>query len=134
MTAYPGQTLTRTTLGQLCAALWDSQSRTVEIQPGIKPGSVVTPLALRCSALNRCATTLHVDLRGLNRYNIWNTVLILSCAPSNISVLDTNRCPWHIFCLAHSPSEWHTYTIHVSLVSSLKKYSLTCLLHFIYTD
>ena len=24
-------------------------------------------------------------------------------------------------CLAHSPSEWHTYTIHVSIVSMLKK-------------
>jgi hypothetical protein len=54
MTAYAGQTLTRATLGQLCAALWDSQSRPVGIQPGIEPGSVVTPLALRCSALDRC--------------------------------------------------------------------------------
>uniref|UniRef100_A0AAZ3PUY0 Choline/carnitine acyltransferase domain-containing protein n=1 Tax=Oncorhynchus tshawytscha TaxID=74940 RepID=A0AAZ3PUY0_ONCTS len=27
----------------------------------------------------------------------------------------------YIFCLAHSPSEWHTYTIHVSIVSWLKK-------------
>ena len=26
------------------------------IQPGIEPGSVVMPLALRCSALDRCAT------------------------------------------------------------------------------
>jgi hypothetical protein len=32
MMAYPGQT--RTTLGQLCAALLDSQSRPDEIQPG----------------------------------------------------------------------------------------------------
>ena len=48
MTAYPGQT--RTTLGQLCATLWDSQSRPDVIQPGFKPGTVVTPLALRCSA------------------------------------------------------------------------------------
>ena len=36
-----------------------------------------------------------------------------------------------IFCLAHSPCEWHTYTIHVS---RLKNQSLTCLLPFIYTD
>uniref|UniRef100_A0A4W5K0I2 TSC complex subunit 2 n=1 Tax=Hucho hucho TaxID=62062 RepID=A0A4W5K0I2_9TELE len=42
MTAYTGQS--RTTLGQLCAALWDSQSRPVVIEPG----SVLTPLALRC--------------------------------------------------------------------------------------
>jgi hypothetical protein len=56
MTAYPGQTLTRTTLGKLCAALLDSQPRPVVIQPGIEPGSVVTPLALRCGALDRCAT------------------------------------------------------------------------------
>jgi hypothetical protein len=50
MTAYPSQTLTRTTLGQLCAALWDSQSQLVMIHSGIKPGSVVMHLALRCSA------------------------------------------------------------------------------------
>ena len=61
MTAYPSQTLTRTTLGQLCATLWDSQSRLVVIQPGIKPGSVVTPLALICSALDCCATREPVD-------------------------------------------------------------------------
>jgi hypothetical protein len=54
MTAYPGQTLT--TLGQLCVTPWDSQSQPVVIQPGIKPGSVVTPLALRCHAVDRCAT------------------------------------------------------------------------------
>ena len=56
MTAYPGQILIQTTLGQLCAALWLSQSQPVVIQPGIGPGSVVTPLALRCSALDRCDT------------------------------------------------------------------------------
>ena len=54
MMAYPGQTLT--TAGQLYTALWDSQSQPVVIQPGIEPGSVVMPLALRCSALDRCAT------------------------------------------------------------------------------
>ena len=54
MTPYHDQT--RTTLGQLCVALWDSQSRTDVIQPGFEPGIVVTPLALRCSALDRCAT------------------------------------------------------------------------------
>ena len=56
MMAYPGQTLSQTTLSQFSAALWDSQSRPVVIQPGIQPESVVTPLALRCSALDRCAT------------------------------------------------------------------------------
>ena len=63
MMAYPGQTLTWTMLGQLCTALWDSQSRLVVIQPGIKPGSVVKPLALRCSALDRCATVAHVGIK-----------------------------------------------------------------------
>ena len=48
--------ITLMTLGQVCATLLDSQSRLVVIQPGIKPGSVVTPLAPRCSALDRCAT------------------------------------------------------------------------------
>ena len=54
MTAYTGQT--RTTLGRLCTALWDSQSRPDVIQPRFEPGTVVMPLALRCSALDRCAT------------------------------------------------------------------------------
>ena len=52
----PNPPLIRTTLGQLFSALLDSWSRPVVIQPGIEPGSVVTPLALRCSALDRCAT------------------------------------------------------------------------------
>ena len=39
-----------------------------------------------------------------------------------------------IFCLAHSPSEWHTHTIHISIVSRLKNAPLICLLLFIYTD
>ena len=39
-----------------------------------------------------------------------------------------------ILCLVHSPSEWHTLTIHVSIVSSLKNNDLTCLLLVIYTD
>ena len=56
MTAYSGQILNQTLLGQLCSALWDSQSQPVGIQPGIKPRSVVTPLALTCSALDRCTT------------------------------------------------------------------------------
>ena len=39
-----------------------------------------------------------------------------------------------IFCLAQSASKCHTYTIHVSIISSLKNPSLTCLLPFIYMD
>ena len=54
MTAYPGQT--RKTLGQFYIALWDSQSWPDVIQPGFKLGTVVTPFALRYSALDRCAT------------------------------------------------------------------------------
>ena len=30
-----------------------------------------------------------------------------------------------IVCLAHTPSEWHTYTIHVSIVSRLTNPYLT---------
>ena len=37
---------TRTTLGQLCAALWDSQSRQDMMQPGFERGTAVMPLAL----------------------------------------------------------------------------------------
>jgi hypothetical protein len=36
-----------------------------------------------------------------------------------------------IFCLAHSPSEWHAYTFHIS---RFKIDYLTYLLPFIYTD
>ena len=54
MTVYTGQT--RTTLDQLCTALWDSQSRPDVIQPGFDPGTVVMPLALSCSALDRRVT------------------------------------------------------------------------------
>jgi hypothetical protein len=49
MTAYTGQT--RTALDQLCTAIRDSKSRLDVIQLGFEPGTVVTPLALRCSAL-----------------------------------------------------------------------------------
>uniref|UniRef100_A0A8C7LDH9 Protein odr-4 homolog n=1 Tax=Oncorhynchus kisutch TaxID=8019 RepID=A0A8C7LDH9_ONCKI len=53
MTAYTGQT--RAMLGQLCPALWDlwASCDTAWIQTRV---SVVTPLALRCSALDRCTT------------------------------------------------------------------------------
>jgi hypothetical protein len=54
MTASPDQT--QMTLGQLCSALWDSQSRPDVIQPVFELGTVVTTIQLRCSALDRCAT------------------------------------------------------------------------------
>jgi hypothetical protein len=59
------------TLGELCTAPWDSQS-----QPRIEPGSVVTPLALWCSALNRCATLwsdeTKIELIGLiAKHHVW---------------------------------------------------------------
>jgi hypothetical protein len=72
MTAFPGQT--QTTLGQLCAALWHSQSQPYVIQPGIEPGSVVTPLALLCSALELCAT------RSSLRYVVVYYILV-DCKP-----------------------------------------------------
>ena len=54
MMAYPGQPWT--TLSQLYSAPWDSQSWPDVIQHVFEPGTVVMPLALRCSALDRCAT------------------------------------------------------------------------------
>jgi hypothetical protein len=42
MTAYSGQALTPMTLGQLCTTLWDHPTAR----------SAVTPLVLRCSALD----------------------------------------------------------------------------------
>ena len=51
MTAYTVQT--RTTLSQLCAALWDSQSRPLVIPWFDSRVSVVTPQAPRCSNASR---------------------------------------------------------------------------------
>jgi hypothetical protein len=84
MTAYPGQTLprpnptpakpypgqTQTTLVQLCTALWDSQSRAVVIQAGIKPGSIVKPPALRCRVLDHCATRESEKMHGKVLYQL----------------------------------------------------------------
>ena len=49
MTAYSSQTLTQTMLGQLCAGTLNYGL--VMIQPGIEPGSIVMPLALRVQCL-----------------------------------------------------------------------------------
>ena len=81
MTAYPDQTLNRTTLGQLCAAPWDSQSRPVVIQPGIEPGSVMTPLALQCRRPLRhsgASLVFVVDERSLSYCDVFNDTYILS--------------------------------------------------------
>ena len=52
----PNPLLTRMTLGQLCAAPWVSWWRPAATEPGLEPGSLVAQLALRCSALDHCAT------------------------------------------------------------------------------
>ena len=59
-----------TTLGQLCTALWDSQSRPDVIQPEFEPGTVVMPLALRCSALDRCPTQEPVTSKLMSLFNL----------------------------------------------------------------
>ena len=76
----------------------------------------------------------------------WYTLGTVECEnSSSVAVLDTLKpvclAPTTIPCskalkshLAHSPSEWHTLTNHVSIVSRLKNPSLTCLFLFIYTD
>ncbi|XP_055762247.1 uncharacterized protein LOC129839004 isoform X2 [Salvelinus fontinalis] len=48
--------------------LWDSQSRPDVIRPGLEPGTVVTPLALRCSDLDRCV-----------RVCVFNFLTVLEC-------------------------------------------------------
>ena len=48
MMAYPGQTLTWTMLGQLCAALWNAQSRLVMIQPCTKVCSGAYSTEMQC--------------------------------------------------------------------------------------
>jgi hypothetical protein len=51
--------------------------------------------------------------------------------PSRVAVLVTNWCAWQ---LLPYPSDWHTYTIHVSIVLRLINPSLASILPFIYTD
>jgi hypothetical protein len=70
MMSYPGQTLTRISLGQLCAALWYSQSRPVVIQPGIEPRAVVMPLALRCKCLRQLLHSEAPNVEVFRTYSI----------------------------------------------------------------
>ena len=63
-------------LDQLCATLWDSQSQLVVKQPGIKPVSIGTPLALRCSFLDRCASQVLV-LVVAYRFPLMDTCLFV---------------------------------------------------------
>ena len=87
MTAYPGQT--QMTLGQLCAALRDSQSWPDVIQPGFEPGTEMTPFALRCSALDRSATREPKSfslLQSLLGFFWWDWVLTIYFATLNIMV------------------------------------------------
>ena len=67
--------LTRTTLGQLCIALWTSRSGPAATQPRLKPESLVAQLALRCSALDHCATWEVLGFNHLSGYNISNALL-----------------------------------------------------------
>ena len=70
--------LTRTTLGHLSAASWVCWSRPAATQPGIKPGSVVMPQALQCSALDRCATRKSSQQQLLlyhSNYSLWIDML-----------------------------------------------------------
>ena len=46
----------RMTLGQLCVAPQTSRTLPAATEPGLDPGCLVAQLALRCSALNHCAT------------------------------------------------------------------------------
>ena len=57
-TSLPAKpSLTRPTLGQLCVAPRTSQSRPAATEP------LVAQLALRCSALDLCATWEHIQLK-----------------------------------------------------------------------
>jgi hypothetical protein len=80
-----------------------------------------------------------VDHSGFTRVTVGHE------KPSSVAVLDILK-PVHLAStpisrskafkkknIAHSPSEWHTYTTHVSIVSMIQNLSLTCLLPFIYT-
>ena len=116
MTAYPGKT--RTTLGKLCDALWEFQSRPVVIQPGIEPGSVVMPPAMRCSALDRCAT---------REPNLSSIIQLLSLMTESINTsfqVNVKRrqpfwpCVHHVF---------HAYVSYSTLPDTVHKQEKHCL-------
>ena len=64
---YTGQN--RTKLGQLCAALWDSFTASCD--------TAWTPLALRCSALDRCATRAPQNMLPLGSVLLLSSSLLL---------------------------------------------------------
>jgi hypothetical protein len=75
---------TWTTLGQLCAALWDSHSRPDVMQPAFEPGTAVTPLALGYSALD------HSFNRLLNSTYIIKTMWIPARRTSHSKIIGIN--------------------------------------------
>ena len=109
MTDYPGQALTWTTLGQLCAALWDSQSQPVLIQPGIEPGLVLTPLTLRETAapLNTvCVCDQHQHMSNnecLLECCITAVVYSLSKQILFVTCTEYNRCRPYSEMLTYKP-------------------------------
>jgi hypothetical protein len=98
MMAYTGRT--RTMLGQLCAALWDSQSRLDVIQTGLEPGSVVTPLALRRSASDRCTRVSVVTPLTLRRSALDRCTRVSVVTPLALRCSASDRCttrePMHV--------------------------------------
>ena len=67
------------------------QSQPIVIQPGIEPGSVVMPLALRCSALDRCAIRDGLDY-GEMGWNIGDTKSVLLGAQKLHLLINAFHC------------------------------------------
>ena len=84
MTTNTGQTLTSTTLRHLCAALWDSWSQPVVIQPGIEPGSVLTPLRPLCH-LGMTLQAWHTCIWGISPILLCRSSQALSVKMGNVT-------------------------------------------------
>ena len=98
MKAYPGQT--QTTMGQLCSALWDSQTRPDVIHPGIEPGTVVTPFALRCFCLR--------PLRHSGAVPCFKFVFLFFCSLVLEQLANVTSCSsiWQISCfMSHNSTQ-----------------------------
>ena len=84
----PNPPLTRTTLGQLCAASWVSRLRLAVTQPGIEPGSVVMP-----QALDHCAS-LEANMLcwlGEHELSLWRVRFSQRLRDSELNIKHYNR-------------------------------------------
>ena len=99
-----------TMLGQLCAALWDSWSPPDVTPPGFEPGTVVMPVALRCSALTAAPLG-----SPANRWQVHRFECVKNCNAAGFFTLNRFPC---VSGMVHHPKDiqptWHNFGKHWS--------------------